>query len=76
MCYLLLWDEKKTHFIMQDIKCDTCVKWDLMSGSPLTNYEFPNNHPMKHEVSTDKMIPKEVTFLFLKETVDTTIRKQ
>ena len=75
MCYLPLWDEKQTHFLMQDVKYDKCVKWDLMSGSSMMSYEFPNKHPMKHETYTDKMRPKEATFRFLKETVDTAIQK-
>ena len=44
-----------------------------MSGIALMSYDFPNKNPMKHETSTDKIRPKEVTFRFLKETVDTTI---
>ena len=49
-------------------------KWDSGSGSPLMSYEFPNRYPMKHEISTDKRRPKEVTFRLLKETIDTAIK--
>ena len=64
------------HFLIQDIHCDKCdkyAKWNLMSGSPLMRYAFPNKHPMKRETSTDKIRAKEVIFRFLKKTVEPAI---
>ena len=46
-----------------------------MSRSSLITYEYPKSHPNNGNSSMDKMRPVKLTFEFLKETVDTVMKK-
>ena len=59
------------HYLSTNIKCDKCVKWNLMSGSPLMAYDKPKNYPVTVQGDVTKLEPEEITFELLKHTTST-----
>jgi len=66
--------KEKRNFIKDDIKCQNCVNWNLMSTSPLLNYDAPKDYP-NEMIYNNKLRPMEVTFKLLKFAVNVATTK-
>ena len=52
---------------MQDIKCDKCVKWDLMSASPVMTSELPKNYSSNVQGNNNNKLRKK-NYMLIVET--------
>ena len=66
--------KKRKSFIKNDIKCQNCANWDLMSASPLLSYEPPKVY-LVEILHNKQMRSMEVTFKFLNFAINTVTRK-
>ena len=55
-------------FLKSNILCTNCVKWDMMTKSPLMSFDAPEYYPKCMLPDDKKLKPMEISFKILNET--------